>query len=470
MADKDIIIEFKTKADTTGAEEVEKALHKVEEAAVKAEREIDDVESKGSKLGKGGKGGKGALGGLLGMDTGEGANKLAEIAAEAAGLSDQLGTLNEVIGKHANAMTASYAAIGASAVKAYQMLSETVDGYKTLMEEAAERGETLAPELVAQVNALEATLGPVAKTVEYIKEKGAAMWKVFTDPVGELSGMNALREATERQLDLEKKRNQARLEKNQQELDPQELDKLLKRYREENAELERQETLLLRLAGLRQERAGLQQAAAKQEVDFAKQRGGDVELAEINALSVELTADITRLDESITQSRNEVAAAQKAVDDALIVESQAIQQKLSKEEIAEFSKAADEAVQALGESKEILREQVANFNESKKREINDLDYRRAELEKEFGDRFSKAAKTAADNFYARLQEEAAKTEKDTERVVQVFADLKTSSNGFQTTVTQNTGELISLVRALAATVTAQQGEIAAMRIQIDSLR
>ena len=71
----------------------------------------------------------------------------------------------------AAAMAGSFALIGAAAVESYKIMSGAVAGYKSLMDEAAARGEDLGPELAGQVAALEETLG-LKGTVELFANIG----------------------------------------------------------------------------------------------------------------------------------------------------------------------------------------------------------------------------------------------------------------------------------------------------------
>ena len=117
MADQDIKIAIKTTGDTAGAEAVEKSIFKIEDAAKKAEREMDVLAAKNRKAT--GASPEGKTGGLLGVDVSGGATKLGQEAADYAGFGKEFRAVSSLISADTVLVAGSFAAIGAAAAKSY---------------------------------------------------------------------------------------------------------------------------------------------------------------------------------------------------------------------------------------------------------------------------------------------------------------------------------------------------------------
>lgn len=464
MPDKDITIGITTKGDTSGAEAVEKSIFSVESAAKRAEREMDVMEAKRRKQARESEG----QGGFFGMDVSEGAANAVQGAAEAAGFGKQAAKLRSMMAADSVAIAGSFAVIGAAAVEAYQMMGGAVERYQQMAAAAKAEGQDLGPELAEQVRLLEEQLGPVKSIIDGVSSTLSGVWKVAKDPAGEFSGLNDLEEALQRSKEQAEALKKARLS-----VATDNSSALLERYRAETEELRQQEALLQRIQGLREERSGIEQSRARQEVQFARQYGGDVPLAEANVLSRELASDMQKLRDDLSETQRSAEAAREAQANAQVVYSQAIQDgldKLDPERFAALSKAVDDTAKAVSDSETLLSEVSQNIEARRRMEIDDLMLRFNELEDQYAGEMSSAAKAAFDGVYAKLQEEVSKTSTNGLAMVETFRTYSTEQRTQQSEVTASIGELLGVVREQSAVLKVQQGEIAALKTQIQSMR
>lgn len=381
MADKDIEIAMKTTGDTSGAEKVEKSLFAVEDAAKRAERAADVAEAKARKAARE------QTGGLLGVDVTKQAEDLLGKGADAAGYGKEFTALKGLIGADSAAIAGSFAAIGAAGVAAFKLLEGTAVGYRKVLDEAKAGGVDLGTDLENEVQALEATLAPVTGTIKAIADVWEATKKVATDPIGEISGVNDLRDSLKRAKEMAEA-----LKKRQIELADDSQTSIKSRYDAELTVLKDQEATLKRIASLRSEQASLIQQSLAQEVDIAKTTGGDVKLAQANLLAAKLDEGLQKLSENLRSAQASENQARTELDKALIAYNQGIKDntaKLKPEEFSKLGNAVDAAQQKLTDTQNenaIIRQ---NFEISKQTLLRGIDEERIKLETGLKSEYSK---------------------------------------------------------------------------------
>lgn len=369
MADKDITIGIKTTADTSGAKAVEESIFKIEDAVKKAEREMDVLEAKRRKAT--GESQTDKPGGLLGVDVSGGAQKLGQEAADYAGFGQEFRAVSHLISADAVAVAGSFVAIGAAAVKSYDMLDETATRWREFEQEMKARGEALPQDIADQIASIEATIGPVKAVIDGVSESLSKMWKTVTDPVGELTGLNALKDSLALAAQKAKELNDARLK-----IANETGASLSKVYKDEADGLKEQEQTMQRIAVLRGQLQSIEQQRANRQVKIAQQDGGDVGLAEANALAVRLKVEVAQLAENLRQSQAAATSAQQAQSAAFSAYNRALTDNLDKlkpEEFAKLSATLDKANAELQKSQTIAGEQARLFADAKANVAEDVE-------------------------------------------------------------------------------------------------
>lgn len=409
--DKDITIGLATVGDTSGAEAVEKSIFAVEDAAQKAQREMDRMEaqrrvSERESASKGAAGG----GGLLGTNV----DDLGKSLAGAAGVGEEYAAVTKIVSANQIAIAGSVVAIGAAAAKAYELLDGTVSKYQDLKREVAEINRSLreedqietGPELDAEIAKIERAIGPLKNVVDAVKSSVSDFFKLVKDPVGELTGLNDLHAAFERQAASVKKLNAERLK-----LATENQAQVAQNYQVEEQALLRQEQALARILGLRSQMQSLAEQAANQEVEAARLRGGDVELAQANALAVKLEGELSKLADNLLKAQGQAeqaqskqteaqAAYQKAVDDGLA--------KLDPKEFEKIANALDTANQGVADANQAISDQAQIYEVAKQNVLRGTENALAKMETETVGSVSAGAQKVRDEIYSTIQTESQK--------------------------------------------------------------
>lgn len=305
------------------------SIFAIEDAAKNAARELDVMAAK-QRLAEKDSGGK--TPGILDTDVSTGVGAVGKKAAEAAGFGSQYKAIASMLSADAAAVGSSFAAIGAAAVASFKLVNGTVQGYKQLMQEAAAEGRSLGPEIETQVKALEDTLMPITATVDFVSEKWSSMVKVITSPIDTLSGVGSLKESIQSAKDSMERLNKLRLEvANGQQSNVAET------YGRELIALQDQEATIKRIAALRNQLASLEVQGARQDIESAQLRGGDVELAQANALAVELKSNLAALGDNLRQAQQSAEISRTELDAAMVAQQQGIRDNLDNLDPAQFA-------------------------------------------------------------------------------------------------------------------------------------
>jgi hypothetical protein len=390
MADKDIKIGIKTTGDTAGAEKIEKSIFKIEDAAKKVERELDVLEAKRRKTDR--ESATDKNGGLLGVDVSEGAKKLGEKAADYAGFGKEFKAVSKLISADAAALAGSFVAIGAAAAKSYDMLDETTTQWREFETELKARGEALPQEIANQIASIEATISPVKSVITSVTGAISEMWKSVKDPVGELTGLNDLKTSLSEQDRLLKQLDATRLK-----MATGTGASLSNLYQDEADGLKEQEETLKRIGVLRSQLQSIEQQRANRQIKIAQQDGGDVALAEANALAVRLKIELAALAENLRQSQASASSAQQAQAAAFSAYTRALADNVDKLDPAKFEKLSttlDTASKELQKSQDIANEQGRLFADAKANVAEDVEVALIDLRDKYKDTTSKQAETA----------------------------------------------------------------------------
>ena len=250
-------------------------------------------------------------------------------------------------------------------------------------------------------------------------------------------------------------------------------DKISKAYETETDELIKQKQELERIIILRQTLSNLANEGLAQEVTSAEIRGGDVGLAKSNALAARLQQGLEELGGTLAQAEVGRATAQAEFDGALEQYNQGVKdglQKLNPDLLAELAANVDTARSQLDAADQTVVDQKTIFETSKENLLRGVENELAALETEGSQTVSDAAQKVRDNVYETLKEEVAKLGQDTSQAVgETFTQLRTTQEQTNQVIIQNSGDLIGLVKALAAALGNQGGEIQSLKAQISSI-
>lgn len=200
----------------------------------------------------------------------------------------------------------------------------------------------------------------------------------------------------------------------------------------ENEALAAQEDSLRRMIDLREKLAGQANTAARQEVQLAKLKGGDVALAEANAIATEMAGGLRTLNDKLTAAKQEASAATAQEISA----NKAWQ--LAQREVADGlrdlwdadTQALKTAAETTAKEGEQARAKLTGFistSENSRLEI----LRAAEIaletkEKEYEGKTSAAAKGAFDQVFKSLVAEQSKGQETAQQAIaQIQADAAT---------------------------------------------
>lgn len=499
MKKNDIEINITTTADTSGAEEVEKSIFKVEEAAKEAERELDVLEAKRRKAEREN------TGGLTGVDLTKDLDGVGTKLADATGYGKELATAKalakaaglELTGAavaDAALITGSFAAIAASAGIAFKGVGDSLEDYKNLIARWREvTGKELdegSQDVLAWAQVFDDVEQPIDQAIDKIGSLISSISEIVESPLEslkklrkEIDGTGDLEASIKRAEDAKKALDgviQARAAAGQIEL--------ASIYSEENERLKDQEKTLERIGKLRSTLGGLEQQGAKQEVEAAKLRGGDVGLAEANLLATELRTGLGKLEQDLAEVQAAAVTAQQQADAALVSYKAAIRDNLAPADIDELGKKVDAAQTAATAANQAVTDQSQVFEVAKTNLIRGAENELAKLEQEYDGKTTTAAKQAFDGIYVSLQKsfsEAPKaaiemiqvnsaqvTEAATSKAVEVAAGIDRIKADVVTTLTKLTGNvsnLLGITRELASSVSLQGEQIDGLKQQIQQI-
>jgi hypothetical protein len=198
---------------------------------------------------------------------------------------------------------------------------------------------------------------------------------------------------------------------------------------EENKALDDQEQALRRIIDLREKLSGQANTAARQEVQLAKLKGGDVSLAEANLIATELNGSLQTLNDKIS------AAKQQAADSTAKENAASANWQLAQNEVAaglrdlwakdtQDKKAAAESAAAKGEQD---RQKLSDFIVTSANTREEI-IRKGEIdletkEKEYAGKTSRQAAAAFQGVYNTLVEEQRKIPETAQQAIaQIQAD------------------------------------------------
>ena len=423
------------------------SIFAIEDAAKNAARELDVMAAK-QRLAEKGSGGK--TPGILDTDVSAAAGAAGQKVAEMAGFGAQFRAVSKAISLDAVAVGSSVALVGKVAMESYQLVTSTVERYKQLMVEAKAAGQAIRPELEQEVRALEALMGPLKSAVDAVGGAWEKTKKVFSDPVGELSGLNDLKDSLDEAKAANDRLNAARLK-----LADSNLDKLAEIYSEEGEELLKQEATLRRIAGVRSELGALKNQAASQDVESARLRGGDVALAEYNALATQLQTGLAALGDKLRSSQASADTARNEFNAASTIYEEALKNGIDKLDPAQFSSlntALETARTALDGADQAVTDQQQIFAAGKENLLRGAENELAKLDTEAKAALSAEAKKASDAIYQTIKDQFATGP------TAAIAQIEVAAGAVTTAATEKAGQVkASIDGERSGTVTAIQG-------------
>lgn len=406
-------IEFrlKTTADISGAEDVKKSIFSTSTAAQEAARQADaaTVKAKNSakELGEAAEKADPQLSKLIGIQR-------AQVAGQ---ISQAIGGLGEAAKKMAKELKDSDLE-----------LSQTLDATAVGLDSV-----TNSLSLAAQGFAVGGPFGAaVGATVGLLSGPLKAAYEDMTASI--VGAAKAEKEAAEmvEKLGIARENFAA----NQKFLD------LKATYDAENEILKEQESTLKRQLALRDRLASTEVTGARQEVDAAKLRGGDVALAETNVLVTQLRVGLDKLNGTLGLAQKQ---ADNAVVDAAAAKAtfeNALLNKIAPAELDALAAKAEAANQQVTSTAEALSGQTQEFEASKRVLLIGAENSLGALEKELPAKISKEAKAAGDGLYESIKDAYAEGPKKVIPLVKVeTAEVKTAISAKATEVTKGVSEI-----------------------------
>ena len=197
----------------------------------------------------------------------------------------------------------------------------------------------------------------------------------------------------------------------------------------ENAALTAQENALKRLIDLRERMQSTANKGARQEVEMAKLKGGDVALAEANVMAVELQGELNQLKDNLAQVKQSASAATQAEASANVAWAYAQEQVaagmrgLWDADTQALKKTAEDASAKGAAERQKLADTINLYGEQKNTILRGAEIELARYEKESRGPLSAAAKKALDGIYNTVRQEVATTTTSaTEVISQIQAD------------------------------------------------
>lgn len=397
MAAPDIIIGLKTTGDTAGAENVEKSIFAVEDAAKQASREMDVAEAKRRQAGGAGEGGlekqvdtiamlqKAQVISQLGAQLAQIGPKFNEIAESVRGfdsdLADSLETTGQVVskaGEAASTIALGFAAggpVGAALATAFVAVKELAGGWVEMKQ--------------AEHDAEEAAKG-VIRQQEHINKLRA----FNKEHAGDKTRLHAIRE--------------------------------------ENAAMHEQEDSFRRMIELQNILSNQAASAAGKEVQLAKLKGGDVALAEANLIAATMKSQLDELNGKLASGRE--ALERTASDELLAVGRLRDTQNRVKAGLIKTEDAGleglEETARRAGEKQETARANLntllSSYQGAQQNIVRDAEISLETKEQEYAGKTSTAAAKAFGGVYKSLGEELAKGPEDAKVAIgKIKADAAT---------------------------------------------
>jgi hypothetical protein len=402
MADgPDIKIGLKTVGDTTGADKVVDAIQEVPQAAEDAQRRLDVIEAKRrvAERSAAAEAKAAKAGGLSDEDLVRGVANAIPGGGRVTQLMSALGPEASAIAASAlvTATTALAATIGSAGVMIATFRGE-LESLKEVEKLAKDAGIDMGETLRNEKAALEATVGWVDDLLE--------KWNDFSDavahPIDAITGLGALKDSLKQAAEMAGKLDKQRLEMaNDRQGDLKNL------YGEELSRLKEQESTIQRIAKLRAELGSIEQQRANNAVKIAEQDGGDVVLAQANALAVKIRMGMEKLGENLREAQSQVPLAEQQFAAAQMAYQDAIRDGLDKLDPAKFkvlSDAVGTTEKVLNDAKQAVTDQRQLFTQNKNLLIENAGIELRDLEEKVKDGVSRQAGKALDAIHNNLTE------------------------------------------------------------------
>lgn len=369
MADKDIKISIKTKADTSGVDKADASVKKFNAEIARTENTSAGLKPLEGRI-----------------------ERLGRTAANASGGMSNLGNVINQIGYQATDF-AVQVQNGTSAITAFSQQAPQAIGAITMLGTAG-----------ATAGALFSASVPPLTAVSIIITALAAGYKMVADAVGKMTG--AQDEATKAEArSVEQK--ELMLEQQQKLREEEARSYLAGHYAKQAEELERQLRAIERINQLRGELNNIEQQRANQEITIAKQRGGDVALAESNAIAVQLRTGLEALNGNLGQAQQRAFNAQKRAEEASSAYQTAINTNATAEQIEELGTLKGKAETDAQDAKQEFADTTQKVTAQRGQLLTDVEIKLTEKESEYAGKTSAAANKGFQGVYDSLKKAVA---------------------------------------------------------------
>lgn len=174
-------------------------------------------------------------------------------------------------------------------------------------------------------------------------------------------------------------------------------------YKHEADELDRQARAIERINQLRSALGGAENQRASQEIQVAKQRGGDVALAEANALAVELRTGLDDLNGELARAQQTAFKAQTDSEQALGAYEHAINTHASQADIEKLSGLVDKARDDEATAKQAFSDTIQKIQAQRGVLLTGVEIKLNDKEAEYSEVTSAAAAKGFQGVYKALK-------------------------------------------------------------------
>ena len=417
---------------------VTKSIFGVQDAAKKAAAELDVLEASRRKSKE--------AGGALGVDVTDQAGSAIQALAKKNGLGKEASLLASFVSADALAIAGSFTAIGAAAVKSYQLVTSTIAGYSDALKSAQASGVVVDSEFKRQILDMQLEFMPMTTAVDAVIGKVKEFWQICKDPAGELTGLNDFNRIVGESKALMDKLAATRMEK------------LKADHKELAGDLERQVKALERINEIRAAQGGLAATQAATATKVAGNNGGDVLGGRTNELSVSIDNKLDAIQSKIAMADAEVVTSKEKAREANELWAQETKvgsdsYKAAKQKAEDASVAASESEKNAEKVKELAEIEKQDLIARAQADISDLKTSSAdaitkvalaakeELEKKaatMGDQMSSNAKAALDGLVKIMADGTVKPEE--------LASLQQAMNQMHASREESNSEILKALR------------------------
>ena len=227
-------------------------------------------------------------------------------------------------------------------------------------------------------------------------------------------------------------------------------------YKEEADQLARQVTAIERINRLRGEMDNIEQSRANRQVDIARDSGGDVALAEANALAVKLRSGLDALNGELAAAESRVAKAERLSEQTRMQYERAVNEATDPAKLAELDAAAQAASADLEQATQQLQDVTATASAKRLDFLEGIQEDFRAKEQEYAAATSNEANKAFESVYQGLKQAVATGPQAAIANIKVEVDsITTTANQRAAQVQQDSAAITQAVQSVGKAIDAQ---------------